>query len=241
MWNFVMTLDPAPPYFERENASTWDIGIESRPKDGTKMAHSNLIIMTMLMVIPRAHFVHLISIVQPTLDLSLPIVSVRVQNLPFNLNSNGFHGCIRRFKLGYREVKIQSSSEPLTLRRIELLECGTSPCAAMPCKNHGTCATLSQSRYSCTCPPLFAGSDCEDANEGGEDYNANPCLSSPCEGGGICTEKKNLSKRRWGDVTVEEEEEGDVADFVCECPQGKTGSRCEEQGNEDYFTSILVL
>ena len=35
----------------------------------------------------------------------------------------GLDGCIKRFKLGHREVKIQSASEPLALRRISLNEC----------------------------------------------------------------------------------------------------------------------
>ena len=38
-------------------------------------------------------------------------------------DSPGFSGCVRRFKLGYREVKVQSSLEPLSVRRRGIGEC----------------------------------------------------------------------------------------------------------------------
>ena len=37
--------------------------------------------------------------------------------------SIGFSGCVRRFKVGYREVKVQSSLEPLSVRRRGIREC----------------------------------------------------------------------------------------------------------------------
>ena len=57
----------------------------------------------------------------------------------------GLHGCIKRFKLGHRDVKIQSASEPLALRRLSLNECQETSvekydtCSHGPCLNGGTC------------------------------------------------------------------------------------------------------
>ena len=80
----------------------------------------------------------------------------------------GLHGCIRRFKLGHKEVKIQSSSEPLALRRVSLSECQDiedfNPCGHQPCLNGGTCLyTVQQDTapYKCNCPSGFVGQRCE--------------------------------------------------------------------------------
>ena len=43
--------------------------------------------------------------------------------LPSDAPSIGFSGCVRRFKVGYREVKVQSSLEPLSVRRRGIREC----------------------------------------------------------------------------------------------------------------------
>jgi hypothetical protein len=40
-----------------------------------------------------------------------------------NIVFPGLNGCIRRFKLGHREIKIQATSEPFSLRRVGLSEC----------------------------------------------------------------------------------------------------------------------
>ncbi len=80
----------------------------------------------------------------------------------------GLHGCIKRFKLGHRDVKIQSASEPLALRRVSLNECQElkyDPCSHRPCRNGGTCIGNSQANiqtpYICHCPVGWAGSRCD--------------------------------------------------------------------------------
>jgi agrin len=76
-------------------------------------------------------------------DLSLGNVSRLITNLGMS-KITGLDGCIKRFKIGHREVKIQSSSEPIALRRVSLNECQdhiglNTPCSHKPCLNGGTC------------------------------------------------------------------------------------------------------
>ena len=68
----------------------------------------------------------------------------------------GFRGCIRRFRLGLREIKVQSSSEPMVTQRSGLAECGTSPCEGVPCRNGGKCHAAPDGTYfSCRCGFFF--------------------------------------------------------------------------------------
>ncbi|CAD7942956.1 unnamed protein product [Amoebophrya sp. A120] len=52
-------------------------------------------------------------------------------------------------------------------------ETAADPCAKMPCKNGGECIPDGE-YYSCACPPLYSGTDCE--------YKENPCDADPCDG-----------------------------------------------------------
>ena len=129
-----------------------------------------------------------------------------------------FRGCIRKFKLGYREVKIQSPSDPMVLSRIGLTECAVDPSSAPKgcrpsCLNGGTCSLNDRNEFHCRCPVGWEGAACE-AEAAVEDFEAenDACSSSPCEAGGRC-------------VLIE-----GGSDFVCQCPMGRRGSRCQEQG-----------
>ena len=81
----------------------------------------------------------------------------------------GLDGCIKRFKLGHRDVKIQSASEPLALRRVSLNECQNAetldPCSHEPCFNGGTCLanhdSTRESPYVCRCNSGFNGDRCD--------------------------------------------------------------------------------
>lgn len=84
----------------------------------------------------------------------------------------GLIGCIKRFKLGHKEVKIQSASEPLALRRVNLQECQEpsrsgqiNPCGHKPCLNGGNCLVGSPAvddrPYRCDCRSGYSGDRCD--------------------------------------------------------------------------------
>ncbi|CAN7945758.1 unnamed protein product, partial [Ixodes hexagonus] len=72
-----------------------------------------------------------------------------------------------------------------------------------PCQHGGTCTNTGQGSYTCTCPPGFAGKDCE--------VTQDPCRASPCRNGGVC----------------ENDGGGDDGFYRCRCPPGLTGRHCE--------------
>lgn len=97
----------------------------------------------------------------------------------------GLHGCIKRFKLGHRDVKIQSASEPLALRRLSLNECQDAeqydPCSHEPCFNGGLCIASAgypaktPTPYLCRCQNGFKGPRCDSLiNHYSNDISAQP-------------------------------------------------------------------
>uniref|UniRef100_T1I9M6 Delta-like protein n=1 Tax=Rhodnius prolixus TaxID=13249 RepID=T1I9M6_RHOPR len=70
-----------------------------------------------------------------------------------------------------------------------------------PCRHGGTCFNTGQGSYTCSCPPGYAGTDCEITVDG--------CTHKPCLNGAKCIEEGRGSYR-------------------CECPSGWTGSHCEQ-------------
>lgn len=70
--------------------------------------------------------------------------------------SNGFVGCISRFKIGYNYVDI--TKEATTKHGITTCE----TCSHDKCKNRGVCQeALSPEGYSCICTPGYSGPTCE--------------------------------------------------------------------------------
>ncbi|KFR07249.1 Delta-like 4, partial [Nipponia nippon] len=80
-------------------------------------------------------------------------------------------------------------------------EININDCARNPCSNGGTCHDLIND-YTCTCLPGYSGRNCDIKTR-------DECASSPCENGGTCY--SGLYS----------------ANFVCYCPSGFMGNRCE--------------
>ncbi|TRY72500.1 hypothetical protein TCAL_00311 [Tigriopus californicus] len=149
---------------------------------------------------------------------SLPSSQVLL-NVDLSASNYAFEGCIRKFKLGYREVKVQSASEPSSVRRVGLRECseglqgGTDPmraaCSAHQCDNGGTCVPM-DGQVQCLCPPNYYGEHCRDVIED------QLCASSPCLNGGTCSESPSRH------------------DFYCMCPLDATGRFCELKSKESF-------
>ncbi|NXO78831.1 DLL4 protein, partial [Sitta europaea] len=80
-------------------------------------------------------------------------------------------------------------------------EININDCARNPCSNGGTCHDLIND-YTCTCMPGYSGRNCDIRTR-------DECASGPCENGGTCY--SGLYS----------------ASFVCYCPSGFMGNRCE--------------
>lgn len=77
------------------------------------------------------------------------------------------------------------------------------PCAALRCKNGGTCVNNGTSAY-CSCPPRTVQPFCDRALDS--------CDPNPCLNGGNCTQA--VFRGRF---------------FICTCPRGFSGSNCQIQ------------
>ncbi|XP_064212839.1 basement membrane-specific heparan sulfate proteoglycan core protein [Tribolium castaneum] len=70
--------------------------------------------------------------------------------------SNGFVGCISRFKIGYNHIDITKQAKS----KHGITTCET--CSHDRCKNRGVCQeALSPEGYSCICTPGYSGPNCE--------------------------------------------------------------------------------
>ena len=71
------------------------------------------------------------------------------------------------------------------------------PCDPNPCENGGQCTDNGDGSFTCTCPPGWAGTNCESNID---EYEANPCAN------GLCQDGHNQA--------------------ICECLPGWTGANC---------------
>ncbi|KAF5294801.1 hypothetical protein FQA39_LY00285, partial [Lamprigera yunnana] len=114
--------------------------------------------------------------------------------------SQGFQGCIKKLRIGRRNVDLHENKDELVLNVHGIQECGENPCSSVPCLNGGVCLPLDSTRYRCDCKQSFLGDFCEN--------RLDPCLSNPCKGGSTCD---SLSTGK----------------YFCKCPPGRKGSACE--------------
>uniref|UniRef100_A0A2K6DE24 Protein delta homolog 1 n=1 Tax=Macaca nemestrina TaxID=9545 RepID=A0A2K6DE24_MACNE len=81
-------------------------------------------------------------------------------------------------------------------------------CSSTPCANNGTCVSLDDGLYECSCAPGYSGKDCQKKD--------GPCVinGSPCQHGGTCVD-----------------DEGRASHASCLCPPGFSGNFCEIVAN----------
>nr|XP_042908819.1 agrin [Parasteatoda tepidariorum] len=119
--------------------------------------------------------------------------------------TSGMVGCIRRLKIGKKEVDLRFPYSKDILRGHGIHECGTSSCINLPCKNNAICEPIGETDYSCLCMPGFTGKTCEILEDA--------CINSPCIEGSTC---------------ITHAEHG----FVCRCPPDRAGKLCEKTNRE---------
>ncbi|KAH9364526.1 hypothetical protein HPB48_020953 [Haemaphysalis longicornis] len=123
----------------------------------------------------------------------------------------GFRGCLRRLRLGKRDVRLSGvGASRDVLRAVRLRECGP-PCG--PCLNGATCLDYGPGNYSCLCAPGFQGSQCERPRR-------RACDPDPCGSGASCLVRGT----------------GAGGAFSCRCPAGRSGRLCEGRATVPDFS-----
>ena len=99
---------------------------------------------------------------------------------------HGFHGCIKKFKLGHKDIKIQSIHEPLSIRRNEISECKNpdvsrplpeKKCKKSFCSNGGLCI-LKEGERRCICKKDFYGARCQFSKSISSDVMSNSVVQT---------------------------------------------------------------
>ncbi|KAJ8262336.1 hypothetical protein GJAV_G00165290 [Gymnothorax javanicus] len=119
----------------------------------------------------------------------------------------GFRGCLQALVLNGQELPLSTSGHAHAHAQLEDLMgtsqgCNIAPppgCSGNPCTNGGTCSSLPNGGYFCSCRALFVGSRCEIAKS--------PCASNPCLYGGTCVPSGG--------------------EFHCQCRGQYSGQRCQ--------------
>ncbi|XP_061108849.1 protocadherin Fat 1 isoform X2 [Conger conger] len=116
-----------------------------------------------------------------------------------------FQGCMQALVLNGQELPLGTQGHTRAVLEDMVGAapgCTMAPpqgCSGNPCTNGGTCSSLPNGGYFCTCSALFMGTRCEIAKS--------PCASNPCLYGGIC------APRGGG--------------FHCQCRGQYSGQRCQ--------------
>ncbi|XP_061923839.1 protocadherin Fat 3a isoform X6 [Entelurus aequoreus] len=121
----------------------------------------------------------------------------------------GFQGCLDSVMLNNNELPLQNKrshyAEVVGLTELKL-GCILFPdaCLQQPCRNGGSCISLSSGGFSCICNRLYTGGRCE--------LEITACVPNPCKNGGVCRAIGNA--------------------FLCSCRRGFKGLTCEKDVNE---------
>ncbi|XP_067139289.1 agrin-like isoform X1 [Centruroides vittatus] len=121
--------------------------------------------------------------------------------------SMGLVGCIRRLRVGRKEMNLAYPFSKDIIKANGVDECANSPCSSLPCQNGATCIVDESAHYKCICQAGYTGKECE--------YPLDSCTSNPCSEGSTC-----LVLPQGG--------------FICRCSVGKTGPLCDEMNMEIY-------
>ncbi|CAL4160851.1 unnamed protein product, partial [Meganyctiphanes norvegica] len=115
--------------------------------------------------------------------------------------SDGLVGCLRLVRINGRPLDLVWPGSPHVVSAEHIGECSNSPCAQMPCENHGSCRPIENGSFRCICMEGYSGDRCE--------IRLDPCYSQPCLSGATC-------------VSLPFDK------FMCKCPPGRTGSLCDQ-------------
>ncbi|XP_076065553.1 agrin-like isoform X2 [Oratosquilla oratoria] len=115
--------------------------------------------------------------------------------------TEGLVGCIRELRINGKIIDLKWPGSRQLTRVNHVTECAESPCAELPCLNHGSCRPTDNGGYKCLCPHGYLGSRCE--------TRVDPCESSPCQTGATCVLLPTHG-------------------FLCKCPPGTTGTLCNQ-------------
>ncbi|XP_054266356.1 agrin-like [Macrosteles quadrilineatus] len=112
-------------------------------------------------------------------DAFVGYVPTSIKKVSENIGTSmGFSGCIRRLKVGRKVVELEDGRDWMVESVHNIRECGTNPCASLPCLNTATCIFTSESNFTCACSPHYTGSLCE--------IRIDPCVVNPCVLGTSC-------------------------------------------------------
>ncbi|XP_027750512.1 protein eyes shut homolog [Empidonax traillii] len=118
--------------------------------------------------------------------------SMAIENEPI-----GFTGCIREIVINNRELKL-TATDPKGGANVG--DCDGTICGYSVCKNSGTCQ-VENSGFSCSCPPEWTGTTCEQSVH---------CSQNMCGSQGLCIPQPSFS-------------------YTCVCALGWSGKYCDSK------------
>ncbi|KAG8184137.1 hypothetical protein JTE90_008916 [Oedothorax gibbosus] len=128
--------------------------------------------------------------------------------------SGGLIGCIRRLRVGHKDVNLTYPISKDIIKGQNIRECRGLPCNSVPCRNGGTCIPNDGESFKCVCSEGFSGDMCQKSED--------PCASFPCVNGATCT-------------TLPDHE------FSCSCDKGYSGKFCEHRPSKPVVVEEVYI